>query len=160
MKVNKRHIGVYGSNKLERAYCPNCETTAFIIDGRIQCCDSKVDSTDEELEVKYLSEGKRKRKTIPYATKKLIIEFQDNKCFYCRKKFGTVYAKKGTNDFKVTTVAFDHISPHIYSRSNTHNIVAACNLCNGVKSDRMFESLEEAMKIISEEVNAKYNFQW
>lgn len=46
-------------------------------------------------------------------------------------------------------INWDHMVPHSYSQDNsTKNIVAACHVCNGVKSDLMFQTVEEAQTYV------------
>lgn len=40
---------------------------------------------------------------------------------------------------------FDHLLPHCYSGNNeAKNFVAACSVCNSIKSGKVFDSLKEA----------------
>ena len=135
--MNKRHIAQYGNVKVEREYCDTCKTTALIIDGRLQCCDKKIVATEEqELPIQSMSSPQYKRRKIRPAIKKLILEFQGNKCAYCGCKLrldGSIQ------------VHFDHVIPFSFSASQKHNIVATCSTCNLKKNNKMFGSLLETM---------------
>lgn len=156
--IANRCIDVYGSVQLEKAYCSKCKTTAFIIDSRLQCCDAEVENTKEYIPVKYISEARNKRKPITLNTKEIILDLQDHKCFYCRRKFNTPYTTKGKNNIKYTTAVIDHVVPFCYCQSTNHNLVAACNLCNSLKSDKIFSDLIQIMIWAREQVDKRYRF--
>jgi 5-methylcytosine-specific restriction endonuclease McrA len=61
-----------------------------------------------------------------------ILEQQARCCIYCDRPFG--------GDVRVT---WDHFVPWSYSQRN-EKFVAACQRCNSKKSDKMFQTLEEA----------------
>lgn len=76
-----------------------------------------------------------------------ILEDQDNRCFYCGLRFGEWY-----HDGKFArerSVRWDHLLPYSYSfNNNNDNFVAACQQCNGIKSARVFETLDEAAEFV------------
>jgi len=44
---------------------------------------------------------------------------------------------------------WDHYIPYAYSQNNyPYNFVAACALCNGIKSSHLFDTLEEAIEYV------------
>jgi len=46
-------------------------------------------------------------------------------------------------------INFDHVVPFAYSQNNyRHNFVAACHICNSIKSSMMFNTLDEARAYI------------
>lgn len=67
----------------------------------------------------------------------IILKRQDNKCLYC----GTPFIYEAPH--------FDHFIPLSFlRRSSLENFVAACQLCNNIKSDKVFDSLEDVRKHI------------
>lgn len=67
------------------------------------------------------------RALIPQATRDAVFSKTGGACYYC-------------GDF---ATALDHIVPHSFSRDNSErNLVAACAICNGIASDKMFTNLQ------------------
>lgn len=88
-----------------------------------------------------MRERKISQKTDKFLQK--LCEEQDGRCYWCGRKFGTLYSKH-YNVFLPLQATFDHIIPHIYSKDHTEkNLVASCNICNGIKYDKIFKSEEE-----------------
>jgi len=157
--MQSRHIAAYGSNLLERGFCKECNTTALIIDNEFQCCGAQAEAATEQLQVCSMSEPSNKRKHISNSTKQTILQAQENKCLYCQRPFGSYYTVKGKGQKKLQTKAvFDHIQPFINGGSINGNIVAACNLCNSFKSDKLFSNLLEAWLYISNQLANKITF--
>lgn len=75
------------------------------------------------------------------------VEAQGHLCAYCLLPFGTITRHRGHN---VTQKPHgDHFVPHSYGQTTRlANLVAACQVCNWIKSDRMFEDLNEAQRWI------------
>lgn len=111
----------------------------LVVKGIKQCCDTPVEETS--LSSKVMCGGIRRKKPNSGEIEK-ILTLQDNKCLYCRKPFGTPYVRNGK--ISMTKLCFDHLIPYSYAQSNRNNFVAACNICNGIKSNLMFVSVEEA----------------
>jgi 5-methylcytosine-specific restriction endonuclease McrA len=87
--------------------------------------------------------GENKRRTPPLKKRREVIERQGNKCFYCGEPFGEYYIRNGVA--KKLTIHFDHFVPFAFSGNNDNeNFVASCNICNSIKSDKVFETEEDA----------------
>jgi uncharacterized protein with NRDE domain len=99
-----------------------------------------------------------KRKYIKAGTKKLILFIQDNKCLYCKRPLGDYYVKNGEQFYRRTTAEFDHLNPFIICGNDLANIVAACNLCNGIKHAKIFNTLIETMKHIQNKLKESVKF--
>lgn len=97
----------------------------------------------------------RKRKIPSKATQNKILALQKNCCIYCNEKFKiTKYIRNGK--IKVLKLVWDHFIPFAYSANNyPHNFVAACNVCNSLKSSKMFETLDDAKQYILEKREKK-----
>jgi hypothetical protein len=90
-----------------------------------------------------MSQAQDRRKGPNAAEKKLILELQGNRCLYCEMLFGSAIERKGRLIF--LKVNWDHFVPFAYTQNNyAYNFVAACQICNGIKSSHLFKTLEEA----------------
>ena len=88
-----------------------------------------------------------KRRPPPLWARRLQLAKQENRCFYCDWEFGSWVAKR-SRPVRLRVV-WDHWVPYAYLQANPAlNFVAACQLCNGLKRSDMFESVEEARRII------------
>ena len=82
------------------------------------------------------------------ATRLRILQEQGGRCFYCGSRFGTYVTRKGR--LRPLRPAWDHVIPYVYLQANPDtNWVAACQICNHIKSDRMFQTVEAAREYIA-----------
>jgi 5-methylcytosine-specific restriction endonuclease McrA len=138
---NKSYLGIYGNVILPKAYCDNCERTALVRDGRLQCCDKEIDEIPEYY--KREIEPEQKRHLPPKKDRDKQLEEQDYRCFYCLRRFDSTVFRK-TRAVKLKYV-WDHMLPYAFSQNNSAtNFVAACQVCNGLKSDMCFKTLDDA----------------
>ena len=139
--MTKPHIAIYGNVRIVRAYCDQCENTALIIRGKFSCCDSAF--SDSPTSFKRICEPEFRRSVPTREMQKLILKIQQGCCFYCDRMFNsTVIVHHRKRKLKL---CWDHLVPFAYSQNNnTENFVAACHLCNSWKSDRVFQTIEEA----------------
>jgi len=73
-----------------------------------------------------------------------ILARQNGRCFYCAHLFGSlVWRPKRPNTLLFIT--WDHVLPRTYGVPNVGNLVAACQLCNGIKGSKVFDSVYEAI---------------
>ncbi len=147
-KASKKHfmyskpvIALYGTVALEKGYCPNCHGTSFIRNGCFVCCDAPVAGEPKKFHRE--TESPQQRKTPSKSAKDRILEEQEGRCFYCDVLFD---APRFRNGKPITIkIHWDHQLPYAYSQNNaTSNFVAACHVCNGIKSDHLFRTVEEA----------------
>ena len=132
---------------MQRAYCQECKTTALILDGLIQCCDSEYFKEPKAYERMSNPEGTRRLPTRSARNEKL--KRQENRCFYCDRLFGNHIFKNGK--LHRLRVHWDHTVPFSYSQDNrADNFVAACNVCNLLKHDKLFTTAEEARAYLAE----------
>jgi hypothetical protein len=141
------HNAVYGDIVIPRGYCLECESYAFIIDGKLKCCDAPAESNPTTFKRMCDVGGGRKRPRKKVQNK--ILEEQRYLCFYCWRRFGqTVYREGRSIRLKIN---WDHVNPWSYCLSNKDsNFVAACHVCNGIKSNLMFKDLDDARTTITE----------
>lgn len=92
----------------------------------------------------------------PSATRQadLLTEWQ-NRCAYCRLPFGLLIWRQGAgkisgrgyysdnNSAVALRLEWDHFIPMTYSDSNADGVfLPSCHLCNSLKSDKVFRSIE------------------
>ena len=138
----KAHMFIFGNVRLQREYCWKCRRTSLVDDGIFQCCNKPWNNSDfNGANFKHVCPSGSKKKRISMRLKKTLLLLQKNRCIYCGRNFGSVYIKN--NERKITTIEFDHVVPFSYSLSNQF-ILASCNLCNQEKSNKIFDSVEQA----------------
>jgi hypothetical protein len=137
-----RHLALYGSVKILRDYCADCECYTFILDGKFACCD-KPAVQKEPKGYKRMFRGGGERHSPTPGVRKRILQAQENRCFYCERLFGETYYLQGR--FTKLSPQWDHLVPFAYLHSSPiANFVAACIDCNRVKKAMMFQTVEEA----------------
>lgn len=137
----KTILALYGNVSLQRGYCKTCKERAFIRDGKFSCCGTSVHATPKSFVRE--SEPYFKRKTPTANEKSKILAAQEYRCFYCGVLLGSYRVRNGKP--VLIKINWDHKLPFIYSQNNkASNFVAACHVCNGIKSSRIFKTVEEA----------------
>lgn len=157
--VMKGHIAKYGNVSIKRGYCSSCKGHAFVLDGELQCCDKpfKQDSSDKWLKYKIIAQSLDKRKQINRKIRESLIKEQDGKCIYCQYPIRHLYLHKGKT--RMTRVNIDHFIPFSYSQfNNKKNYLAACGVCNRIKADKIFATLEDARAYVKDR-RAKINIE-
>lgn len=157
MVSKKRHVAIYGNTYLERGYCWSCKTMCIIIENEKQCCGGRANGVDiVSLPVKRISDPRYRRRLIGQNEKKKILHEQNYECIYCGIPFGSPYAKKKGNKIFKTRVQIDHFIPFAYSANNKKgNYVASCHLCNAIKSDKIFNNIDEVRLYVIEKIERK-----
>lgn len=136
----KNHIAVYGVTKIKRAYCELCKDYAFVIDSTFTCCYAPFEEKIDKY--KRMSEGSGIRKRPSKEIQKRLLLNQNNKCKYCNIKFGEMYFRD--NKPGLSRIHWDHLVPFAYLQENPYNNwVASCNICNLIKSSKMFDTIQE-----------------
>ena len=137
---------------MERVYCEECQGFSFVREGKSVCCGSGI-STLFVKSVRMTSPGS-KRKKAKKKDKKDILYVQNNRCLYCEMEFGSSYFYKGKRQNR--RVNWDHLVPFSYSQNNySYNYVAACNLCNSIKSNLVFQTVDEARVYIKTQLESR-----
>ena len=138
-----KHYAKYGNTILKRIKCEDCKRYAFVIDGIIQCCDRKLEEFKTH-KAKVMSCATNKRKGLSLKAKRDVLEKQKNRCLYCGYEFKDILWNNHRYKFYTVEVRWDHFSPFSYSYNNKHNnFVASCQICNKIKTNLMFETVEE-----------------
>ncbi len=145
-----------GAVKILTAKCPRCKRYSFVIDGKTACCNCKVKTEliKKKGRPKRICKTYHKRGSLPKHVKDQILEDQDNKCFWCGRnlKHTWYYDPKRRKICKLT-VHFDHLIAWAYSGDDSKdNFVASCNLCNVLKSDKIFKTIEECQDFLKQQI--------
>jgi hypothetical protein len=141
MKARASYVGLYGGTAMPKAWCPECDVMAFVLDGALACCGKPSSDVPERLKVEVPGVGVRRRPSRGYRRQQL--ERQGNRCLYCDGEFGACVFHRG-NRVRLRT-EWDHFVPFSYAQANPdENFVAACHICNGIKSDLIFQTVDEA----------------
>ena len=142
------HIAIYGNVKILRGICRSCGTTAFIEDGRLACCGARANV--EPSRYVRVSEPDFERKRPSVLVQKQILNEQGNLCYYCLRRFGQEVYYRGRRRATTLRIHWDHKVPWIFSQNNNpENFVAACHICNGIKSDKCFTDVDTARVYIA-----------
>lgn len=133
---------MYGGVAINREFCKVCNAYSLVVDGKLVCCDKnateEADTCKREIQV-----GIVDRHDIPDSIKKAINIEQGGRCLYCDREFGSVVYRHGKPI--VLRLHYDHKAPWAYVGVHTRrNICAACHVCNLIKSDMIFQTVEEA----------------
>ena len=143
----KKHLMQYGNTILQRGYCVFCKNTAIILENVLQCCDRVVVNDDKPKPLYLATSAYLRRKKPSLKQRSHILTMQENKCKYCNYKFGSYILKN--NKMIVLRIVWDHHIPYSYgANNNTENFVAACQICNGFKSNKIFDSFEQLVDYI------------
>jgi 5-methylcytosine-specific restriction endonuclease McrA len=82
------------------------------------------------------------------------IEEQNNECLYCSREFGSAVTNAGVIENLRPEV--DHLHPQAGGgRTNEKNVHYACHVCNRLKSDFLFDTVDEVKAFLVEEWERK-----
>lgn len=119
---------------------------SFVKRGETVCCGAEIVTAP----AKYYREAapELERRLPPKADRDRIMIRQEGRCFYCGMLLGEVRLRNGR---PVTLrVNWDHRMPYVFNQNNhAENFVAACQVCNTIKSDKVFRDIEEARTFIA-----------
>ncbi|GGM07028.1 hypothetical protein GCM10010099_23800 [Streptomyces cinereus] len=114
-------------------------------------------STNEDWRIPVYARGAgggEQRKAPQPATKKRLRALQLGRCLYCQLPIGARVRRNGRT--VALTAHWDHFVPFAYLAQNPDaNWVLSCQVCNGIKSDRMFQTVGEARAVVLRERQAK-----
>ena len=133
---------LFGNVALLHGYCEKCQDTSFCSPA-FKCLDCG-EAVDVGQTVKRVSKGIFARKQPTLSFQRAQIERQNNKCYWCGQEFGEWLVSPGGRSRR-RQPCWDHFIPFSYTGScDDLEFVAACQVCNGVKSNHMFDSEDEA----------------
>lgn len=141
---------LYGNVSIDRMMCPDCEEVAFVIRGRMACCDLEVET--KARRITRMSEPLYVRKQPSSDEKLRILAEQNHRCFWCEGDFGSLAQRVGKSIRIVKLMpCWDHVQPFAWSANNSPlNFVASCSICNGIKSSKMYPTIEDTRRYIIE----------
>lgn len=132
-------IDQYGSVQMTKAVCPRCGKEALALGGVTACCDAASTTDPQGVSRKVGDIVPRGRPTIE--RQRQALAEQGHLCFWCLQPFGQLEWRK--RRLVVLRPVWDHLSPYVYSQDNhDDNFVASCQVCNGIKHAKMFDSVE------------------
>jgi len=86
---SRTHMALYGDLAILRGYCSKCMTYAFIIEGKLACCDKPAPRAPEPTsKFKRMCDSVYRRKGPGKRWKDYILAIQNGDCFYCFRRFG------------------------------------------------------------------------
>lgn len=137
-----------------RGGCPECHRTSFISNGAMACCGSPVDLI-EITDIRRIIDPPKRRHGGKRSLSKnkiwRVLQEQGYRCFWCGHIFGSIY-RHNNHPTESLTIHFDHVLPFSYVQHNrTANLVASCNICNGIKSALYFDTLAETRDYLKSE---------
>lgn len=143
---------LYGSVALFRVYCETCQE--WSLTGAEDRCElGHVATSGRTVRREGRGMFRRKQPSISHQRERLAL--QDNKCHWCAREFGdTVLLRRGRA--VLLKAVWDHFIPYSYTGScDDLEFVAACQLCNGVKSNHIFDSEEECRQYLARKTASK-----
>lgn len=144
--IKNLHPAFYGNTVLQRVYCPECKGQTIVLRGIKQCCEKPVNQ-ELKKQNEYVAAPRNKRIKPSKKEQDLLYVLQNSRCLYCDRKIGTMYECNGKVMF--TREAWDHYIPFSFSFDNRKtNFVLSCHICNGIKSNKMFDTLEEVKNYV------------
>lgn len=145
-------LSLCGSSQLVRAIC-ECGISWIVTDPqpgeKVTHCgkSAKIPMAFRPKAITRVAGGTRKRKQPSSRRKMELLIEQDNRCAYCDCEFGSfvVYKRK----VKQALCEFDHVIPRSHTESDSDdNFVAACSICNRLKSNLRFSDYESMVGYI------------
>lgn len=146
------YLAIYGNIAIVKGYCQSCQQLAFILEGHLACCCAPYEAEPKRL--KREIPPQQERQHIPLAFRRAQLELQENRCFYCNIQFGS-FVMRGSRSIRLK-LEWDHYAPFALTQdSRPSNIVAACHICNHIKSDLVFQTSGEAVAYVTQKRTEK-----
>ena len=151
--IAMKRKALYGNVAIKQDFCQQCEVEAFVIAGRLVCCN-RPHSVGECVPLKRVSNPCHIRNIPGVRDRRKILKEQQGKCLYCSREFGSLaYTKSKPKKIIVLKIQWDHVIPFSYNQNNsTTNFVAACHQCNRMKHNKLFHSVEEIRKYVNKRI--------
>lgn len=142
---------LYGRVALLSGVCPRCGYEAFVFDQHFSCCGLK--TLEVATRWKRMSACRGRRHAPKWVMEQLLIA-QEWRCIYCDIRFETPEYRRGRLAKK--SIHIDHMTPYSWdANSDIENLSAACSICNNIKSDFLFNTLDDARNYILLQRQAK-----
>lgn len=148
------YLGVYDTIILKKEFCNDCQSYSIVRKGILLCCDKRSVADAETWKRESLSLGIRRGPSATYRHEQL--DRQGNRCFYCLIYFGCLVEWRGRS-VKAKT-HWDHFVPYSYIQSNPdENFLASCQICNQIKSSKVFSTVEEVRSYVAIQKDLRKN---
>ena len=138
---------MFGSVKTIHVECPSCGVWQFNCD-TCECGELLKNHklTDKELpEIR--TEEPNWRDRIPTSVRERVYERDEYVCQYCGIWCYESYVQNPR------AVVIDHAIPvAIGGNNDIDNLITSCRKCNGIKSDKIFETFEDARSFILKQI--------
>lgn len=132
---------LYGSVSLESGYCSFCKESWL---GR-PCCE---EISKDYRRVVRVSRGNGKRYFSRTAVDEAL-QKQNGLCFWCETNIGLGFYKTTRGSIKPLYAVGDHLVPFSYEDGTCkNNLVVSCNICNSIKSSKIFPTVEKTREFI------------
>ena len=153
-------LALYGNVKMIRGYCERCKSTAFVLDGKMACCNISTQQKPKKIERMIPTSQFRKKPS--KRLQEILLEKFNWSCAYCERLFGSYTSYKGRE--KKVKLHWDHRIPWKYDQNNNdENFLTSCSSCNLWKHSKIFADLDEVKLYVHqkwEEVQNTEISQW
>ena len=156
MTITGLRLSLYGNIAIAKGFCKECGGTAFIRHNRFVCCGAP--ATEEPTKTVRECEPEQRRHLPPKRERDRLLAEQGHRCFYCDMPFNITRHRNGKPvGLKIN---WDHKLPWSATQNNSSaNFVAACHVCNGIKSNLHFQTVDEARIALADKRREKgYDF--
>lgn len=136
---------IYGSVAIKSDICKTCGFQSFIVRQRFSCCGRF--AYGKQTDIRRISQARSNRKRFSPEFIKTLVSKQSGLCFWCGIPFEELEFSR--RKLAKKKVHLEHLEPFIFAANECRkNLVAACSICNLIKSDLMFDSIYECRKYI------------
>lgn len=134
-----RTVVHYGNVQILKDICPDCEVYSFIIDNKFVYCDLVAEKIKPQKTVRAAETAGLR--TPPATSKKAAFSTSKSTLFL----LPVLWLGKHV----VLLVRWDHMVPYSYRQTaDGKAFVAACQICNGLKGSKMFDTVEEVIEFV------------
>lgn len=134
------HRALYGNVGIDRTYCRACRSWTLILKGKRACCG--LPGPEKPEVARRISQPPQIRHAPPPKIRMQILAEQGHQCLYCDRAFGEWALWRGK--LIRLRLVWDHLMPWSHQWNNDrNNFAACCHICNGVKSNLIFATVDE-----------------
>lgn len=143
----RKTVCLFGNVQIPKVRCPECGDTVLAPRDVTVCCEIRVEVSVTKIVRVSEPDPDSPRLRLSTKAKAEILAEQADRCLYCQRRLGSLVYRKGKP--VLLRCVWDHMIPYSYcANSHPRNIAAACHVCNGIKSSRVFSGLDEARVFI------------
>lgn len=146
------HRTYYGNTILLRVDCRTCGRSIMHELWRCGGCGKEIEpsgiTVDREAEAEF------NRHQPSEGHQEFLLDAQEGRCYWCGRIFGCLVIKNG-RDYQLRPV-FDHFVPFAFTGScDDLEFVASCQICNGIKSSKIFDDEEMCRAFVRRALNGR-----